>query len=135
MWRLHLHATLASRPHLQDASQPQNHHACAVALFSPPAAAQRYALVTQLLRSAGAKTVVDLGCGDGKLLQHLASDDAGSAAALEAVTGIDVSATALARGRCTLEVPLALRPLFCVFSFKFTGRTKQTRSFSSCMRP
>ena len=175
-------------------------------LFAPPAAAQRYALVASLAVAAGAKTLVDLGCGDGKLIQvrvqrpavlfnvyhratslangcaqcrkhgsshglenrlshalgirkleltehnawltsfscfalplrcahaacyaqnipqtpynthcvslakdctlpvvqHLASDNALSAAALDRVTGVDISATALVRGRKTLEVP------------------------------
>lgn len=76
----------------------------AVWLFSPPASAQRYALVGSLLISAGARTLIDLGCGDGKLLQHLASDSGAAAAALDSVVGVDVSATALARGMRTLEV-------------------------------
>jgi predicted hydrolase (HD superfamily) len=36
--------------------------------------------------------------------QHLASDNAVAAEALDRVTGIDISATALVRGRKTLEV-------------------------------
>ena len=40
-------------------------------LFQPPIAAQRHAFVAAALRRAGARTFVDLGCGDGKLLEYL----------------------------------------------------------------
>jgi cyclopropane fatty-acyl-phospholipid synthase-like methyltransferase len=49
-------------------------------LFAPPAAAQRYALVASLAVAAGAKTVLDLGCGDGKLIQVCQQGRAGSIA-------------------------------------------------------
>ena len=39
------------------------------AIFSPPLSQQRYRRVAQILR--GAATVLDLGCSDGKFLEHL----------------------------------------------------------------
>ena len=39
------------------------------AIFSPPLSQQRYRCIAQNLR--GAATVLDLGCGDGKFLEHL----------------------------------------------------------------
>lgn len=46
--------------------------------------------VAELLASAGAKTVADLGCGEGKLLQRLCSDRR-----LDKIIGLDVSMRAL----------------------------------------
>ena len=43
-------------------------------VFKPPLSQQRYRCVAQLLRRAGATTVLDLGCGDGKFLEHLLLD-------------------------------------------------------------
>ena len=40
-------------------------------LFQPPIAAQRHAFVAAALRRARARSFVDLGCGDGKLLELL----------------------------------------------------------------
>ena len=40
-------------------------------MFDPPLSQQRYELVFNLLRAADASTVVDLGCGDGKLLEYI----------------------------------------------------------------
>lgn len=50
-------------------TQLHKHRFAAGPLFAPPAAAQRYALVASLAVAAGAKALVDLGCGDGKFIQ------------------------------------------------------------------
>ena len=42
-----------------------------VKLFEVPMAQQRYAFVLDVIRQHGAQTVVDLGCGYGKLLEYL----------------------------------------------------------------
>ena len=42
-----------------------------VKLFEVPMAQQRYAFVLDVIRQHGAQTVVDLGCGCGKLLEYL----------------------------------------------------------------
>ena len=42
-----------------------------VKLFEVPMAQQRYAFVLDVIRQHGAQTVVDLGCGCGKLLKYL----------------------------------------------------------------
>src|SRR5262249_8769728 len=58
------------------------------------------AVLTELA-AAGARRVLDLGCGDGRLLARLLADPR-----FEAVTGVDVSATPLApaaRRRATAE--------------------------------
>ena len=51
----------------------------------------RHEAVLAVLREVGARRVLDLGCGDGRLLQRLVADPA-----FEQVTGADVSARALA---------------------------------------
>jgi 3' terminal RNA ribose 2'-O-methyltransferase Hen1 len=51
---------------------------------------RRLAAVYEALKASGAKRVLDLGCGDGKLLRHLAADPQ-----FEEVVGLDVSARAL----------------------------------------
>jgi 3' terminal RNA ribose 2'-O-methyltransferase Hen1 len=51
---------------------------------------ERIAAVTAVLRSAGAKRVLDLGCGEGQLVQALLKDTA-----FEQVTGVDVSVRSL----------------------------------------
>ena len=40
-------------------------------LFQPPIAPQRHAFVAAALRRGCARSFVDLGCGDGKLLEYL----------------------------------------------------------------
>ena len=57
---------------------------------SPPLAELRAAAVLDVLREAGARSVADLGCGDGKLLAALLADTA-----FTRVIGADVSARAL----------------------------------------
>jgi small RNA 2'-O-methyltransferase len=52
---------------------------------------QRLEAVLGALRSVGAETIVDLGCGDGPLLIRLAHE-----AAIRRIVGVDVSADALA---------------------------------------
>ena len=45
--------------------------AAAVRLFDIPMAQQRYAFVLGVIRQHSAQSVVDLGCGEGKLLEYL----------------------------------------------------------------
>jgi 3' terminal RNA ribose 2'-O-methyltransferase Hen1 len=65
-------------------------------------AAQRLAAVLQVLRRTGASSVVDLGCGEGRLLEALARD-----AQFRRITGMDVSASALARAARRLHLDQA----------------------------
>ncbi|MEP2121134.1 MAG: methyltransferase domain-containing protein [Nitratireductor sp.] len=58
---------------------------------------QRLAAVLGALRDCRARTVLDLGCGDGALLMRLAADPA-----IERIVGVDLSAEALARLRTDL---------------------------------
>jgi 3' terminal RNA ribose 2'-O-methyltransferase Hen1 len=60
---------------------------------------QRIAAVTQALKDAGARSVLDLGCGDGRRLQSLLRD--GSFAK---VVGVDVSFAALERAARRLHL-------------------------------
>lgn len=60
--------------------------------------AQRLALVLAVLRAAGAKSVVDLGCGEGRLLRLLLDDRVGHASGVprfERIVGMDVSLRSL----------------------------------------
>ncbi|MEZ4234987.1 MAG: 3' terminal RNA ribose 2'-O-methyltransferase Hen1, partial [Myxococcota bacterium] len=59
---------------------------------------QRLDAVVEALRAAGAATVADLGCGEGKLLARLVRD-----AQFTRVLGIDVSVRALERARRRLD--------------------------------
>lgn len=59
---------------------------------------QRMGAVMAALRAAGAKSVVDLGCGEGKLLTLLIED-----AAFERITGMDVSWRSLETARKRLR--------------------------------
>jgi hypothetical protein len=54
-------------------------------MFEPPIAVQRHAFVAAALRRAGARTFVDLGCGDGRLLEHLVAQARAASAACELV--------------------------------------------------
>jgi syndecan 1 len=81
-------------------------------VFKPPLSQQRYQHVADVLRVAGARNILDLGCGDGKLLEFLLSGAAGeggaakgSAIGWQRLTGLDVSESAVARGSRRLQVP------------------------------
>jgi 3' terminal RNA ribose 2'-O-methyltransferase Hen1 len=65
----------------------------------PSLAAQRVTAAVAALRAAGARRVIDLGCGDGRLLAALLADPE-----FEHVTGMDVSARALADAARRLEL-------------------------------
>jgi 3' terminal RNA ribose 2'-O-methyltransferase Hen1 len=60
---------------------------------------QRIGAVLSVLRSAGARSVLDLGCGGGKLLKALIKESA-----LERITGVDVSVGALEAAERRLHV-------------------------------
>ncbi len=60
---------------------------------------RRLDLVADLLRDSGAKSVVDLGCGDGKLLRRLLAEPR-----FEKITGVDVDSRALAAARQRLDL-------------------------------
>jgi len=60
---------------------------------------QRIGAVLSVLRSAGAGSVLDLGCGGGKLLRELIKESA-----LERITGVDVSVGALEAAERRLHV-------------------------------
>ncbi|KAL0050416.1 hypothetical protein WJX82_010839 [Trebouxia sp. C0006] len=64
-------------------------------LFDPPLSLQRHALVAGVLEQSGVKRVVDLGCGEGKLLEHLIrSQDCPS---LKQMVGLDIAGEAVQR--------------------------------------
>ncbi|NJS42134.1 methyltransferase domain-containing protein, partial [Candidatus Gracilibacteria bacterium] len=60
---------------------------------------QRLTSVMEVLQSSSAKRVVDLGCGEGKLLQLLLKDSA-----IEQITGVDVSYRILEIAKERLQV-------------------------------
>lgn len=63
-----------------------------------PLAAIRRATVVDVLRAAGARRVVDLGCGPGALLRDLVADPS-----FEEILGVDVSTSALAAAERRFE--------------------------------
>ncbi|MGD8698452.1 MAG: 3' terminal RNA ribose 2'-O-methyltransferase Hen1 [Gemmatimonadales bacterium] len=60
---------------------------------------QRLGAVSAALRASGARRVVDLGCGEGRLLKALLADRH-----FDEITGLDVSVHALARARARLKL-------------------------------
>lgn len=64
-----------------------------------PLALQRVDAVIDALRDVGARTVADVGCGEGTLLKQLVADPV-----FTTVIGVDVSATALGRAERTLNL-------------------------------
>ena len=61
--------------------------------FKPPLFIQRQGFVLDALRTIKPKSVLDIGCGEGRLLQCLVHCDDGIPA--EILAGIDINATAL----------------------------------------
>jgi 3' terminal RNA ribose 2'-O-methyltransferase Hen1 len=60
---------------------------------------QRLAAVVTVLKDAGAQRVLDLGCGEGQLLQHLLAE-----AQFSRIVGMDVAPRALERAAARLEL-------------------------------
>jgi 3' terminal RNA ribose 2'-O-methyltransferase Hen1 len=75
-----------------DPDADADHHAAEEATVEEPLRLneERIASVTSVLKSVGAQRVVDLGCGEGQLIQALLKDPA-----FEQITGVDVSVRAL----------------------------------------
>jgi 3' terminal RNA ribose 2'-O-methyltransferase Hen1 len=91
----HLTREALARLSADDAPDPdatQEEHAAEEATVEAPLRLneERIASVVSVLRSAGAKRVLDLGCGEGQLVQALLKD-----LAVERVTGVDVSVRSL----------------------------------------
>jgi 3' terminal RNA ribose 2'-O-methyltransferase Hen1 len=91
----HLTREALARLSADEAPDPDadaEHHAAEESMVEEPLrlSEQRIASVTSVLKSVGAKRVLDLGCGEGQLVQALLKDPA-----FEHVTGVDVSVRAL----------------------------------------
>ena len=76
----------------EETSEPRGHDP--VPKMHESLQALRIETAARRVLEAGAKQIVDLGCGEGKLARRLAGDDA-----IEGVTAVDVSAKALSRAR------------------------------------
>ncbi len=90
---------------------------------------QRLGAVTAALRAAGARRVLDLGCGDGRLLRELVRD----ASFLE-IVGVDVShrALELAARRLRLErLPEHQRERIRLFQSSLTYRDRRLQGFDA----
>jgi 3' terminal RNA ribose 2'-O-methyltransferase Hen1 len=90
---------------------------------------QRLDLVAERLKALGAKSVLDLGCGDGKLLRRLFADRA-----FEQITGMDVSHRALevATSRLRLErMPERQRRRIQLFQGSLLYRDQRLAGFDS----
>lgn len=60
---------------------------------------ERISTVAEKLKALGAKSIIDLGCGEGKLLRRLAADRA-----FDRIAGMDVSHTSLERAAARLKL-------------------------------
>ena len=90
---------------------------------------QRIAAVLSALHQAGAKTVVDLGCGEGKLLKPLLQDKA-----FEKITGMDVSWRSLETARRRLyfdQMPDAQRKRIELIHGSLMYRDKRLEGFDA----
>ena len=65
---------------------------------------ERLAAVIAAVRESGAQTVLDLGCGDGDLVQRLAE-----VAGIDRITGIEIDAARLRRAQARLAEGPAVR--------------------------
>jgi 3' terminal RNA ribose 2'-O-methyltransferase Hen1 len=90
---------------------------------------KRHGAVVAALRAAGARSVLDLGCGNGKLLRALLEDPR-----FERVVGVDVSHAALqtARDRLRLDrMPPRLRERIELFQTALTYRDRRLEGFDA----
>lgn len=78
--------------------------------------AQRLDAVMAVLRDCGARSVADLGCGDGDLLVRLAAEPR-----FERIVGLDPSRTALARARARLAATGADGDRVCLLEGSLTA--------------
>ena len=70
LWRPGAWGEVSIEAELLDWKQPPA-QGLAMRLFKVPMAQQRYAFVLDTIRKHRAQSLVDLGCGDGKLLEYL----------------------------------------------------------------
>jgi 3' terminal RNA ribose 2'-O-methyltransferase Hen1 len=94
-------------------------------------AEQRIGAVISALRAAKAKTVVDLGCGGGKLLQALMKDGA-----FERIAGTDVSVRALGSAARRLHLPTMSprqRERLTLFQSALTYRDRRIGGFDAAV--
>jgi 3' terminal RNA ribose 2'-O-methyltransferase Hen1 len=92
-------------------------------------AEQRLGSVHAALRAAGAKRVLDLGCGSVKLLQRLFRDDA-----FEEIVGVDVSTAVLEQASRRLELdrqPEARRERVRLFQSALTYRDRRLAGYDA----
>ncbi|MCA9609796.1 MAG: 3' terminal RNA ribose 2'-O-methyltransferase Hen1 [Myxococcales bacterium] len=90
---------------------------------------QRLGAVLAVLRAAGAKRVIDLGCGEGKLVRALLADRA-----FERVVGVDVSVRSLERAAQRLrldEMPDRRRERVALLSGSLTYRDERFAGFDA----
>jgi len=90
---------------------------------------QRTGAVLSVLRNAGARTILDLGCGEGRLLRSLLEDNM-----LDRITGVDVSHRALeiARSRLDLDrLPEKQRARIDLFQGALTYRDRRFEGFDA----
>jgi 3' terminal RNA ribose 2'-O-methyltransferase Hen1 len=90
---------------------------------------KRHGAVVAVLRAAGAKRIVDLGCGSGKLLRSLLEEPT-----FERIVGVDISYAALetAKSRLRLErMPPMQRERVELFQTALTYRDKRLAGFDA----
>jgi len=90
---------------------------------------QRYLSVTEKLKKAGAKTVIDIGCGEGNLLSRLVREQA-----FTKVTGVDVSFYTLERAKDKLNIdymPDTVKNKLELFQGSLTYRDKRFAGYDA----
>lgn len=90
---------------------------------------QRLGKVVDLLKAVNARTVLDLGCGEGKLLRLLIKDTQ-----FEKITGMDVSFSELLRAKENLhleEASPAMRERIKIFQSSITYKDERFRNYDA----
>jgi 2-polyprenyl-3-methyl-5-hydroxy-6-metoxy-1,4-benzoquinol methylase len=89
---------------------------------------ERLAIVHRLIADSGAQTVLDLGCGEGQLLQRLAADDR-----FEKIVGVDACGmSALAAQQELAQRCLPRRGNVSVIVGSYTDPQLQLHGFDAC---
>lgn len=93
---------------------------------------QRLTKVVEVLKQSGAKRILDLGCGEGKLIRKLLDETRGLSPLFAEIVGMDVSQRALEIAGSRLErLPAKVRECLTFFQSSLLYRDKRLQGFDA----